>query len=282
TMCWRRDRAVRAVRRSRRPPRRTASRRTSTSASKRAKRRCRDSAGTAASHCTLARTTARSVVRPRIEELVNWRIGELAMKCAIPLTTSPTHQVTNSPIGLESMREYRDGVSGHRQDLDERQVGGVEGCDDPYRLARPPLRERRVRRRALLRHAQGLGLLPPRHAHAPPPALRQDLPHGIPPRPGRVGGRGAQDDPRERDEGLLHPAGHVPRLRGARRQPAHLPGRRGDPPVGVGTYLGQEALEQGVDVKISSWSRMAPNTLPAMAKSAANYANSALIKMEAL
>jgi branched-chain amino acid aminotransferase len=49
-----------------------------------------------------------------------------------------------------------------------------------------------------------------------------------------------------------------------------------------GTYLGQEALEEGVDVKIASWARMAPNTLPAMAKSAANYANSALIKMEAI
>src|SRR5499427_8905694 len=49
-----------------------------------------------------------------------------------------------------------------------------------------------------------------------------------------------------------------------------------------GAYLGQEALEQGVDVKVSSWSRMAPNTLPAMAKSSANYANSGLIKMEAL
>jgi branched-chain amino acid aminotransferase len=49
-----------------------------------------------------------------------------------------------------------------------------------------------------------------------------------------------------------------------------------------GAYLGHEALEQGVDVKISSWSRMAPNTLPAMAKSTANYANSALIKMEAV
>jgi branched-chain amino acid aminotransferase len=49
-----------------------------------------------------------------------------------------------------------------------------------------------------------------------------------------------------------------------------------------GAYLGQDALEQGVDVKISSWARMAPNTLPAMAKSTANYANSALIKMEAL
>lgn len=49
-----------------------------------------------------------------------------------------------------------------------------------------------------------------------------------------------------------------------------------------GTYLGKEALEQGVDVAISSWSRMAPNTFPAMAKSAANYANSGLIKMQAL
>jgi branched-chain amino acid aminotransferase len=49
-----------------------------------------------------------------------------------------------------------------------------------------------------------------------------------------------------------------------------------------GSYLGKEALDQGVDVKISSWSRMAPNTLPAMAKSTANYANSGLIKMEAI
>ncbi len=49
-----------------------------------------------------------------------------------------------------------------------------------------------------------------------------------------------------------------------------------------GAYLGQDALEQGVDVRVASWSRMAPNTLPAMAKSSANYANSGLIKMEAL
>src|SRR5437773_1285785 len=49
-----------------------------------------------------------------------------------------------------------------------------------------------------------------------------------------------------------------------------------------GAYLGKDALEQGCDVKISSWSRMAPNTLPALAKSSANYANSALTKMEAV
>jgi branched-chain amino acid aminotransferase len=49
-----------------------------------------------------------------------------------------------------------------------------------------------------------------------------------------------------------------------------------------GTMLGNDALENGVDAKISTWNRMAPNTFPAMAKSAANYANSALIKMEAI
>jgi branched-chain amino acid aminotransferase len=49
-----------------------------------------------------------------------------------------------------------------------------------------------------------------------------------------------------------------------------------------GAYLGPEALEQGVDTCVSSWARSAPNTFPAMAKSAANYANSALIKMEAV
>ena len=49
-----------------------------------------------------------------------------------------------------------------------------------------------------------------------------------------------------------------------------------------GTYLGAEALEEGVDVCVSSWSRMAPNTLPAMAKAGANYMNSQLIRMEAM
>ena len=49
-----------------------------------------------------------------------------------------------------------------------------------------------------------------------------------------------------------------------------------------GAYLGKEALEHGVDVRISSWSRSAPNTLPTLAKTSANYANSQLIKMEAI
>jgi len=48
-----------------------------------------------------------------------------------------------------------------------------------------------------------------------------------------------------------------------------------------GKYLGAEAMEQGVDVCISSWTRIAPNTLPALSKAAANYMNSQLIRMEA-
>src|SRR6202795_3232998 len=48
-----------------------------------------------------------------------------------------------------------------------------------------------------------------------------------------------------------------------------------------GAYLGPEALSKGVEVGVSSWTRIAPNTLPAMSKAAANYMNSQLIRMEA-
>lgn len=49
-----------------------------------------------------------------------------------------------------------------------------------------------------------------------------------------------------------------------------------------GKYLGAEAMEQGVDVCVSSWQRFAPNTLPALSKAGGNYLNSQLVKMEAL
>ena len=49
-----------------------------------------------------------------------------------------------------------------------------------------------------------------------------------------------------------------------------------------GAYLGPEALEQGVDVCVSSWQRMAPNTFPATAKAGGHYTNAQLIKMEAM
>jgi branched-chain amino acid aminotransferase len=48
-----------------------------------------------------------------------------------------------------------------------------------------------------------------------------------------------------------------------------------------GKYLGSEAIAEGVDVCVSSWTRIAPNTLPALSKAGANYMNSQLIRMEA-
>ncbi|MET0281051.1 MAG: branched-chain amino acid transaminase [Steroidobacteraceae bacterium] len=61
-----------------------------------------------------------------------------------------------------------------------------------------------------------------------------------------------------------------------------------DPPVETaiaawewGKYLGADSEAEGVDVCVSSWQRVAPNTLPAMAKAAGNYLSSQLISMEA-
>ncbi len=61
-----------------------------------------------------------------------------------------------------------------------------------------------------------------------------------------------------------------------------------EPPIDVaiaaiewGAYLGAEGLENGVDVCVSSWQRVAPNTLPAAAKAGGNYLSSQLIGMEA-
>jgi branched-chain amino acid aminotransferase len=61
-----------------------------------------------------------------------------------------------------------------------------------------------------------------------------------------------------------------------------------DPPVEVaiaawewGKYLGHDSEATGVDVCISSWNRVAPNTLPALAKAGGNYLSSQLIAAEA-
>lgn len=48
-----------------------------------------------------------------------------------------------------------------------------------------------------------------------------------------------------------------------------------------GAYLGPEALEKGVDVCVSSWQRVAPNTIPALAKAGGNYLSSTLVGSEA-
>ncbi|MBT4978119.1 MAG: branched-chain amino acid transaminase [Gemmatimonadetes bacterium] len=48
-----------------------------------------------------------------------------------------------------------------------------------------------------------------------------------------------------------------------------------------GEYLGEAALKNGVSVCTSSWNRMAPNTLPFLAKAGGNYLNSQLVRIEA-
>jgi len=48
-----------------------------------------------------------------------------------------------------------------------------------------------------------------------------------------------------------------------------------------GSYLGEGGLEQGVDVCVSSWQRVAPNTVPTLAKAGGNYLSSALVTLEA-
>ncbi len=64
--------------------------------------------------------------------------------------------------------------------------------------------------------------------------------------------------------------------------PAHCPLETVIAVWGWGTYLGEEALEKGVNVCVSSWTRLAPNTMPNMAKVGGNYMNSQLIKIDAL
>ncbi|MCB0719026.1 MAG: branched-chain amino acid transaminase [Bacteroidetes bacterium] len=49
-----------------------------------------------------------------------------------------------------------------------------------------------------------------------------------------------------------------------------------------GKYLGDEAMENGVNVHVASWSRMAPNTFPSLAKAGGNYLNASLVKMDAV
>lgn len=49
-----------------------------------------------------------------------------------------------------------------------------------------------------------------------------------------------------------------------------------------GAYLGEEAANEGIDVCVSSWARLAPDTMPSLAKAGANYMNSQLMKMEAI
>ena len=102
-------------------------------------------------------------------------------------------------------------------------------------------------------------------------------------RPADAHRRRHRPDPGQRVQGLLHPPADLSRLRLARRA-TRCPARWTSPSCcgSGGAYFTKEAIEEGLDVKISTWARNAPNTTPAMAKSVANYANAQLIKMEAV
>ena len=151
---------------------------------------------------------------------------------------SPTnHPTTKSPYRQSAKMIFirsSYGFSRHRNDLDERHARGVEGCQHPHRLARRSLRQRRLRRRAVLQHAERLGVLPSRCPHAAADRVGEDLPDGLFAGSAGLDERRARDDPRERDEGLLHPSARLSRLRDAGRQPARQPGRRRDHGVGLG------------------------------------------------
>ncbi len=49
-----------------------------------------------------------------------------------------------------------------------------------------------------------------------------------------------------------------------------------------GRYLGRQSIDEGVDVCVSSWNRISPNTLPSVSKASANYMNSQMVRMEAV
>ena len=100
------------------------------------------SAGTAASLCTPAPTAARFVAKlSRCYRSSNPR--------PINVDLIVRHRIPRSH-DFSPMRSTAMGFQRHRQGLDERHAGGLGRREDPHRLARDPLRQRRVRRRALL------------------------------------------------------------------------------------------------------------------------------------
>ena len=141
-----------------------------------------------------------------------------------------------------------------------------------------------LRGHPLLRHAEGLGDLPPRRAHAAPGRLREDLPDGLP----RSGQRRSNEAVLETIRANELKACYIRPLiyRGYEAlgvNPFPCPVDACDPRLGVGR------LPRAPTPRRRAWTsasarghRAAPNTFPSLAKTVANYANSQLIKMEAI
>ena len=98
----------------------------------------------------------------------------------------------------------------------------------------------------------------------------------------RAGGGLLRAGRTERVGCLLPPTDDHSRLRRREHGSVREPGHMYLPCWPWGTYLGEGALENGVDACVASWNRVAPNTIPAMAKIAGNYLGGQLIKMEAM
>ena len=126
--------------------------------------------------------------------------------------------------------------------------------------------------------------LSPDGPRAAPVSLGEDLPHQDSVLARHAGRRVPRRRARERPaRRRLHPADRVSRLRRDGRAPATSSSPRACSVAAWewGSYLGEGGLEQGVDVCVSSWQRVAPNTVPALAKAGGNYLSSALVTLEA-
>ncbi len=218
------------------PPRRRPTRpRSSSTASARARRPRPVSAGTAASRCTRAPIAARSAEK-RSRRPGCWRAAPAPRASGFGLRAPCTGPAASAGVLRSQAALFLRGarhVLRHWQDLDERDLRGVARGEDPHRVARHPLRHRRLRGCALLQDAEGIGRLPPRRSHRPPHQFRQDLPDGLAAGPAGLDEGDSRHHPRQRARRLLHPPDHLPRLPRARREPPALPCRGRDPGLGV-------------------------------------------------
>ena len=157
-----------------------------------------------------------------------------------------------------------------------------ERGDAPCDVARGQLWQCRLRGCALLRFAAWPGHFPRVRACAAPAGLREDLSHS-----GAVYPPSSLWTPCARpiSSNGVWPCYIRPhrfaRLRRDRREPVRQSRSSLHRELSLGQVPGR-AMDEGVDVCVSSWTRLAPNTLPSMAKAGANYMNSQLIKMEAM
>ena len=152
----------------------------------------------------------------------------------------------------------------------------------PCLYPRPSLRFQRLRRHPRLRHAQRPGHLPRPRTLSPPARFRQDHAHAVGLQRRRLDCGHQSVDPRQQTRFLLHSPAGLPRL----REPwawmvANVRSKSSSAPCPGARYLGPEAIEQGVDVVVSSWRRMSHGAFTPLAKIGGQYVNSQHVAMEA-